>query len=1126
MNWTFFWITFCASLPLEMRVIWFVFLTNLVSFLCCPSPPCGYHRATHAHTACLLRRRHPQLAHTTSRSTAPPLHIVSPPSTGPPPSISYSREELLAVNPSAITSALTSRLRQLRIGVDLSRRVRGCRGGRRKQRKIPVVTPTSRPTPVPTKSKTVNFNNLISIPLAPPCSSDPMLLIAHFNPCSVGLSRKRSAINDFIYENNVDIFCVTESWLLPVGDEAKCVDLAPPGYRTLSFPRCSRGGGIAFVVRESLVPHLTTTSSFPFQHSSFELAHLSINLRQHRLHLFCLYRPPPNKKNKLSDNLFIEEFPSFLEHCNTIKGSPVIVGDFNIHVDVPTDPLTTRFTALLNDFGLHQAVTFPTHHKGHTLDLVISRRDEDLLMSTTPNYTLDFSDHYCVVSKLRLSRPSRPPVYVEARKIADIDTTAFMSDLRVRLEASTQLSADQLHHLLSSLLDCHAPATRRKVSCRPLSPWFASVGPELLQAKRERRQAERHWLKSGLEIHKQIFRAANNLVTNIVDKAKCSFYSAKILACTTSRQLFSITNSLLGKVKSTPLPSSIPMTELPQCFSDFFHCKIATIRQALDSCTVPPPAVPDPSFSGTRWAEFRSVSVDEVRNILKRTTVKTCELDPLPLPLLTSCLDDLLPYFTTIINDSLQSGCFPSQFKSAIVKPLLKKQNLDPDNLKNYRPVSNLSFLSKLIEKVVLVQLSDHLSENNLFCLNQSAYRACHSTETALLKIVNDLLTALDDNKVSLLSLLDLSAAFDTIDHSILLSRLNTSFGLSGNVLSWFSSYLSNRTQTVLVNGCKSPARELKFGVPQGSVLGPILFVLYTQPLSAIINHHSLIHHSFSDDNQLYVSAHLNQLQEIICSSQSCISDVKAWMHNNKLQLNADKTEMIFIASKHTLRTQSLPCSIDVDGHEIILSTSVRNLGVTLDPTLSFEHHISNVCKACYLELRRISSIRRFLTQDALKTLISAFVLSRLDYCNSLLVGCPLNLISKLQKVQNNAARLISGTSTSDHVTPVLRSLHWLPVHSRIDYKVLLLVYKSLHDLAPPYLSDLLQFYVPPRQLRSSADTRLLRIPSARLKTSGQRAFRYQAPTLWNSLPLSLRHSDSKATFRSSLKTHLFPRSN
>ena len=206
--------------------------------------------------------------------------------------------------------------------------------------------------------------------------------------------------------------------------------------------------------------------------------------------------------------------------------------------------------------------------------------------------------------------------------------------------------------------------------------------------------------------------------------------------------------------------------------------------------------------------------------MLNKTAIKTCELDHLPSSLLAELIDDLLPSFTSVINDSLLTGSFPSVFRSAVVRPLLKKKkkknSLDTDNVNNYKPVSTLPFLSKITEQIVLLQLSQHLESNNLLYPLQSAYRLGHSTETALLKSVNDLLAALDVNHISLLSLLDLSAAFDTIDHPILLSRLHHTFSISGTALSWFQSHFADRTQVVSVNDASSAPAALNFGVPRG----------------------------------------------------------------------------------------------------------------------------------------------------------------------------------------------------------------------------------------------------------------------------------------------------------------------
>ena len=214
---------------------------------------------------------------------------------------------------------------------------------------------------------------------------------------------------------------------------------------------------------------------------------------------------------------------------------------------------------------------------------------------------------------------------------------------------------------------------------------------------------------------------------------------------------------------------------------------------------------------------------------------KSCDLDPIPSPLFHDCLDELVPVITDIINTSLISGVVPQCFKHALVKPLLKESNLDTELLKSYRPVSNLPFLSKVLERVVLTQLMTHLETHNLLEPFLSAYRKCHSTETALLRLVNDLLQASDDGHGSFLSLLDLSAAFDTIHYVILSQRLSSTFGCTGTVLGWFESSLSNRTQSVFVNDVQSALSTLKYGVPQGSVLGPILFTMYTPPVGSVI---------------------------------------------------------------------------------------------------------------------------------------------------------------------------------------------------------------------------------------------------------------------------------------------------
>ena len=257
-----------------------------------------------------------------------------------------------------------------------------------------------------------------------------------------------------------------------------------------------------------------------------------------------------------------------------------------------------------------------------------------------------------------------------------------------------------------------------------------------------------------------------------------------------------------------------------------------------------------------------------------------------------------------------------------------------------------------------------------------------------------------------------------------ILHRLHTDFGFTDTVLQWFSSYLTDRTHYVSLSNHCSAFTPVHSGVPQVSVLGPILFTMYIKPLSAIIDPHSIIHHSFADDLQLQMSAPPDRISELLHSMQSCISDVKAWATADMPKLNYNKTEVMLVTSKRTKHLHILPTSITIGNALIPFKTSVKNLGITLVCHLTMNAHVSNIARTCYFELRRLASIRRFLTSTATATLVSAFILSRIDYCNSLLLGSTHDVTSLLQRIQNYAARVILRLPKSSSITIHLKSHH------------------------------------------------------------------------------------------------------
>ena len=301
-----------------------------------------------------------------------------------------------------------------------------------------------------------------------------------------------------------------------------------------------------------------------------------------------------------------------------------------------------------------------------------------------------------------------------------------------------------------------------------------------------------------------------------------------------------------------------------------------------------------------------------------------------------------------------------------------------------------------------------------------------------------------------------------------------------------------------------------------------MLFTMYIKPLSAIIDSHSIIHHSFADDLQLQMSA--PHIEYLSYSTQSCISDVKAWATANMLKLNDNKAELMLVTSKRTKHLHSLPNSITIGNAQITFKQSVKNLGFTLDCHLTMNAHVTNIARTCYFELRRLASIRRFLTSTATATLVSAFVSSRIDYCNSLLFGSTHYVTSHLQRIQNYAARAISRLPKSSSITTHLKSLHWLPVKVRSNYKIACLCYHCHSSTAPSYVADMLHRKpLHTRNTHSSSYTMPhLTRPEHSKATLGDRSFSFASSSVWNSIPNDVKCAPSLSSFKSRLKTYLF----
>lgn len=947
---------------------------------------------------------------------------------------------------------------------------------------------------------------------------------------SVGLLNARSAchkaalIHDVIADNKLDTLLLTETWIPSDAPDAVKLDVAPSGYAAVHRHRAAsterRGGGLAVIHSDSFRATLVDVGD----HTEFEaLAVRLVSRRSASVVVVCVYRPPG-----AITSAFIDQLSDLLDRLATLDSGFVVAGDFNAPGDV--DGLDSKTADVFTRYALTQHVRSSTHRDGNVLDLILSRDDDTprgQLISDVAVQSVCFSDHHLVTCRLGIPPPP-PPVTTSFtyRSLRRIDMQAFRQDiLQSRLYGSLQSDVDEYADLFDAevtrVLNTHAPLRTGRRRCSGQHDVYV-LSDEARDAKRRRRRLERRYRRTRAESDKQAYNTActaarDSIMTSRADHIRTQLEQASGDIRATWRTAQTLLHS-----RQKVVYDDAECADLVDKFSQFFVDKVRRIRDNISSALQQQSSrvFAARQHTGPELSAFQPATIDEVRKLLTSMPRKTSPLDVLPVSLLKDCADVFAPAITTLANLSLRTGRFPARFKSAQVLPLLKKAGLDRSSPANYRPISNLSTVSKVLERLVLARLRPHLTNSKNFSRRQSAYRQGHSTETALLDVLDSVYTAADNKEVTVLIGLDLSAAFDTVCHSTLTQRLQTEFGVSGTVLSWLQSYLHGRTQFVKLGQHRSSEATMEVGVPQGSVLGPLLFAVYCSPVANIIDSHGVRHHQYADDTQLHLAMRANDTADGQSVLAACTTDVKQWYMQNGLQLNPDKSEVLLTGTATQLRAVSSLTSVSVAGVDLPVADSMRVLGVTLDRRLTFDNHVSAVARSCNYHVHAIRHIRHLLTLDLAQTLACSLILSRIDYCNAVLHGCPSGTIHKLQRVQNNAARAVLQAPRRSHVGSLLQELHWLPVEQRITYKLAVLTYKTRQTSVPRYLSQHVTACSSTRSLRSSSAP-LLHVPFRRT-TFGKRSFSSAAPSVWNSLPPSVLNSLTLTLFKSRLKTYLF----
>ena len=936
-----------------------------------------------------------------------------------------------------------------------------------------------------------------------------LLKVGHVNSRSIPCH-----IDDLIMlcnNRNYDVLCVSETWLK---NSVPATQFNIPGYYIFRQDRLyARSGGVAIYVRDSFHAEVIGTSP----DSCIDFLWLSIKVGKHTVVIGCLYRP------HLPLSSQIELISCSIESIITRYSHVMICGDVNIDFLKPSCPNFQSFKSMYEAYDLRQMIGEPTRitdNSSTLLDYLLALNHN--LVSNVKVIPVAFSDHCLYEFNYSIETSIRKCKTIFRRCYKHFDLDGFNNDAEsanwdaVYGALNINDKLETFNNVVIDLFNKHAPIHKVKIK-RPVAPWLTSD----IRTQYNRRDAiliKLHKLQAKksplfidqINLLKTSYKEAKNHCNYITRIAKKKLFEDNINKnANNSKELW----KFLKKFGIIEVPDPPKSQSSAEDLNDFF---ISHNNAIIDDTLLQ-----NEILSVTRSCIYPSfilqhVTPEMVLDTVTSITTKSCGWDNISIDMILKCLPFCLLPLTYIINYSISSNVFPTAWKYAHVCPIPKIQN--PLTPRDFRPISLLPVLTKVIEKLVCIQVFQYLNDHLLLQPLQSGFRKCHSTASALLKIISDIINAIDDQEVTILALLDFSKAFDTVNHKLLLAKLK-SLGFMESTIDWFNSYLSGRQQRVVFDNSISSWLLLNNGVPQGSILGPLLFILMTHDLSDNIKFSN--HHMYADDTQLYIHDKICNIPQAISNLNSDLNAIKNWSECNFLKLNESKSLYMFIGSINKIKSlRNLDLSeVSINGTPIPLVTKCKNLGVIVDENLTWESHINSIISKSYYKLRSLYKYKHFLSANIKKTLCDSLVLSYFNYCDILFSNITSALAYKIQKVQNACLRYIFSLRRFDHVSQFLSTLNWLNMANRRRFHGLCFAYNIVSDLAPGYLKD----FINRHQYNHMYFTRFsnaIPVPSANTRIK-QLSFFISTVNDFNNLPNNIKSASSLTSFKSRLKRHL-----
>lgn len=875
------------------------------------------------------------------------------------------------------------------------------------------------------------------------------------------------------------------------------------------------GGGVALYIKD----HINYKLRGDIMPVNLEMLAIEISKPKFRpIIIATWYRPPQSPVSAFS------EFEDFLKAVDAEGKETMIVGDINCDIaESAIDPLCAPTKFLYDAYQFSQLITDYTRVTDRSKTLI------DHLLSNEPQNIVDagviktcISDHYLIYGVRKFQTIKSEPKYVESRNMKNFDSQSFVSDLQNAQWGLLSQCNDTnemvfvWEKLFTDILDVHAPLRKKRVKNKA-SPWLT---PEIKKLMYKRDFLKKKSISNKSRSTFEAYKRVRNQINTAIKKAKVNYLTNEIdYDSQSSWHTWRAINTLLGRkskvtgVKELNVEENI-VTD-PRIISDTFNVHFSTVGSKISGSVPHTTTLPETFVKQSDSTfQFSTIAPSMIQHMLSRLCIrKASGLDKISAEILRLAAPVISGPLSIIFNQSIQTGIFPDKWKNAKVFPVHKGNAKDDPN--NYRPISVLPVVAKVFEKLVYDQVYHYLNENNILSQFQSGFRSANSTVTALLQATENWYKNIDCGYINGVVLVDLSKAFDTVDHTILLKKLNM-YGFNNIPLDWFKSYLDDRQQCCMANGIQSDFKPITTGVPQGSILGPLLFLLYINDLPNCLT--STTPGMYADDTQITASA--ETVNEVENTLNSDLKNLHTWLCANKLSVNSTKTEFIIIASNYRLNQFITDPKVELNNEAIKRVTKSKLLGVMVDDKLLWDAHVNEIIIPKVLKgLRMLRQLRDLLPLPNLIQVYNALVSPHFDYCCLIWGNCGTVLKNKLQKLQNRAARIITRSGYEIRSATILNSLNWCSLETNRNQTKATMMYKIVNGEAPTHLQQLFSFVNDTHGYNLRNSDINLKIPLPHTDYS-KRSLAYSGPVLWNNLPSSIKTTSSFNIFKNLISSY------